>query len=110
MSNKASKVPSNNTVPRWAFTVIEGLLDVLGNVLLNVVLPHSLLRDLDGLALHLFAHVGGLDLGWGVLARARCGILQPRHPPARFADCGTFRRLIKLLTRPLAVKEAEWAW
>lgn len=69
MSNKASKVPSNNTVPRWAFAVIEGLLDVLGNVLLNVVLLHSFLRDLDGLALHLFAHVGGLHLGWEVLAR-----------------------------------------
>lgn len=71
MSNKRSKVPSNNTVPCWSFTVIKGLLDVLSNVLLDVVLLHGLLRDLDGLALHLFAHVGGLDLGWGLLAGAR---------------------------------------
>ena len=63
MGNKRTKVSSHNTVPGRSFTVVEGLLNVLGNVLFDVVLLHSLLGDLDGLTLHLFAHVGGLDLG-----------------------------------------------
>lgn len=62
MGNERAKVSADNTVPCRTFTVIEGLLDVLGDVLLNVVLLHSLLGDLDGLTLHLLAHVGGLDL------------------------------------------------
>lgn len=63
MGNKRTKVPSNNAMPGRSLAVIKGLLDVLSNVLLDVVFLHSLLGDLDGLALHLLAHVGGLDLG-----------------------------------------------
>ena len=87
MSNKGAKVPSDNAVPRWALAIIKGLLDMLGNILLDVVLLHSLLRDLDGLALQLFAHVCGLDLGciWLATAPIECALGLASQPPA---GCG----------------------
>jgi len=38
MGNKGSEIPADNAVPSWAFSLIEGLLDELSNVLFDAVL------------------------------------------------------------------------
>ncbi len=43
MSNERTKVPSDDAVPGRALSVVKGLLDVLGDVLLDVVFAHGFL-------------------------------------------------------------------
>lgn len=72
VSDKAAEISSHDAMPCRALSVIERLLDVLRNVLLNAELHHSLLRDFDGLILHLLGHVGRLDLSFQFLPGRLC--------------------------------------
>lgn len=44
MGDEAAKVPADDAVPCWALAVVKRLLDVLGDVLLDVELEHRFLR------------------------------------------------------------------
>ena len=68
----AAKVTADDAVPRWVVLFVELLLDVCGDVLLDVVLLHRLRRAVDSVLLHVLRHVGilyhGLPLGHGDVA------------------------------------------
>ena len=72
MGDIASKVFADDDVPGGVEASVELLLDLRGDVLLDVVLLERGARDVDGLLLHLLAHVDVLDHGLGdLLARGR---------------------------------------
>lgn len=101
MGHKAPEIPAHDTVPRRALAVVEGLLDVLRDVLLDVELGHGLLccwdisslsclpllpravllrrgcgrTDVNGLLLHVLAHIDRFDLccSWDRLVWMRRG-------------------------------------
>ena len=78
MRNVGAKVLPNDDVPGGPVAFIELLLDLRGDVLLDVVLFERGGRDVDRLLLHLLAHVDVLDdrlgAGAGLLGeRARVG-------------------------------------
>jgi len=52
-----TKVASNNAMPRGVMLLVELLLDVGGNVLLNVELLQRLGGAINRVLLHLFGHV-----------------------------------------------------
>jgi hypothetical protein len=68
MSNVASKVASDNAVPRRSFAVVESSLDVLGNVLLDGEFAHGFLSNIDSLSLHVVRHVCGFDSCFKLIA------------------------------------------
>jgi len=59
-----SKVTANDAMPGGVVLLIELLLDVGGDVLLNVVLLEGGKSDVDGILLHGLAHIGVLDHGF----------------------------------------------
>lgn len=59
----AAEVPSDDAVPRGVVLLVELLLDVGGDVLLDVVLLQGLCCTVHGVLLHVFRHVGVLDHG-----------------------------------------------
>jgi hypothetical protein len=59
----AAKVPSDDAVPGGVVLLVELLLDVGGDVLLDVVLFERLRGAVDGVLLHLLGHVRILDDG-----------------------------------------------
>lgn len=59
----AAKVATNNAMPGGVILFVKLLLDVSGNVFFNIVLIKSLQCRIDGIVLHLFAHVGILHDG-----------------------------------------------
>ena len=69
--HKTAKVASNDAVPGGALSLIEGLLDVLRDVLLDRELGHGFLSNFDGLLLHIFGHIGALDLSFKLLPGSR---------------------------------------
>lgn len=72
MGHVAAEVLANDDMPCWVEASVELLLDLRSDVLLNVVLLERGSRDVDGLLLHLLAHVDVLDDGLGhLLARGR---------------------------------------
>ena len=68
MGDIATKVLAHDDVPRRAMSSVKLLLDLCGNVLLDVVLFEGSGSDVYGLLLHLLAHVDVLDDGLGTLA------------------------------------------
>ena len=73
MGNVAPKVLSNDDMPGGSMSSVKLLLDLCSNILLDVVLFKSGRGDIDGLLLHLLAHVHILDdrLGPAILAIGR---------------------------------------
>ena len=71
MGDIAPKVFSDDNVPGGAMSLIKLLLDVRGDVLLNIVLFEGGRGDVDALLLHLIAHVDVFDdrLGAGATSR-----------------------------------------
>ena len=59
----AAKVLAHNDMPGGAEPLVKLLLDLSGDVLLDVVLLQGGRGDVDGLLLHLLAHVDVLDDG-----------------------------------------------
>jgi hypothetical protein len=101
MRDVAPKIPAYDTMPRRALAVIERLLDVLRDILLDIKLRHSLLRcsnissppprtaappclgdldgwcrrtDINGLLLHILAHIRRLDLRCSRRRLAGCAV------------------------------------
>ena len=68
MRDIASKVLADDDVPCGAVSSVELLLDLGGDVLLDVVLFESGGGDVYSLLLHLLAHVDILDDSLGALA------------------------------------------
>lgn len=95
MGHVAAEVLANDDMPCWVEASVELLLDLRSDVLLNVVLLERGSRDVDGLLLHLLAHVDVLDDGLGHLlargrevadGRGRCRVAFLSH--CRFYWCG----------------------
>ena len=63
-----AKVLADDDVPGRAVTLVELLLDLCGDVLLDVILFESGEGDVDGLLLHVLGHVDVLDGGLGAVA------------------------------------------
>lgn len=63
MSNITAKVLADDDMPCRAMSSIELFLDMCGDVLLDVVLLESSIRDVDRFLLELFAHIHILDDG-----------------------------------------------
>ena len=67
VSDVGSEVPANNTMPGGVVLLVELLLDVCGDVLLDVELLQGHIGTVDGVLLHLLVHVRvlyhGLTLG-----------------------------------------------
>merc|ERR1740137_426421 len=61
MSNIASKIPSNNSMPCWVVLFVELLLDECCNVFLDVVFFQGLCGAVYCVLLHLLGHVSILD-------------------------------------------------
>ena len=77
MCNIRAKVLSDDDVPGGPVASVELLLDLGGDVFLDVVLLKGGGGDVDGFLLHLLAHVDVLDDGFGagaVCLRDRAGI------------------------------------
>ena len=55
-------------MPGWVVLLVELLLDIGGDVLLNVEAIKGLGGDVDGVGLHLIRHVDVLDDGAAVLS------------------------------------------
>ena len=82
MGNVAPKVLSNDDMPSRPVSSVKLLLDLCSNILLDVVLFKGGGSDIDGLLLHLLAHVHVLyDCLWpAILAIGRvvalaCGLV-----------------------------------
>ena len=63
MGDIGSEITSDHTVPSWVVFLIELLLDVGGNVFLDIELFESNVGAINGILLHFFIHVGMLDDG-----------------------------------------------
>ena len=61
MSDITAKVLSDYNMPSWTIFSIKLLLDLGGNVFLDVVLLQCCGRDIDAVLLHLLAHIDVLD-------------------------------------------------
>lgn len=88
MGHVAAKVLANDDMPCRVEASVELLLDLRSDVLLDVVLLERGTRDVDGLLLHLLAHVDVLDDGLGHLlaggrevadGRGRCRVAFLSH-------------------------------
>ena len=66
VSDVAAEVTPDDAMPRRVVLFVELLLDVSGDVLLNVVLLQRLRRAIDGVLLHVLGHVRILDDGFSV--------------------------------------------
>jgi len=66
VSDVAAEVTSDDAMPRRVVLFVELLLDVSGDVLLDVVLLQRLRRAIDGVLLHVLGHVRILDDGFSV--------------------------------------------
>ncbi len=64
VSDIAAKILSNDNMPRWAMSSIKLLLDLSGDVFLDVVFLESRRRDVDRFLLHNLAHVDTFDDGF----------------------------------------------
>ena len=53
-----AEVAADDAVPGGRVLLVEGLLDVGGNVLLDVELLHGFLGAVDGFLLHFVGHIG----------------------------------------------------
>ena len=56
-----TEVAAHNAVPRRVVLLVELLLDVRGDILLDVELLHRLRRHLNRVRLHILRHIGVLD-------------------------------------------------
>ncbi len=65
MGNVAPEVSANDDVPGRTVALVKLLLDLRGDVLLDVVLLKSSRGDIHALLLHLLAHVDVLDDRFG---------------------------------------------
>jgi len=63
MCDVAAEIPSDDAVPRGVVLLVELLLDVGGNVLLDIVLLQGLRRTVHGILLHVLGHISILDYG-----------------------------------------------
>ena len=61
-----AEVAADDAVPRRVVLLVKLLLDVRGDVLLDVELLHRLRRNLGRVGLHVLRHVGVLDHGLAV--------------------------------------------
>jgi hypothetical protein len=68
MSDIAAKIFSDDNVPRRAMSSVELLLDLSGDVFLDVEFLEGRRRDVDRFLLHLLAHVNVFDDGFGATA------------------------------------------
>jgi len=59
----AAEVTADDAMPGWVVFLVELLLDVCGDVLLDVVLLESLGGAVYGVLLHVLGHVSILDYG-----------------------------------------------
>merc|ERR1719383_723913 len=66
MSDVAAEVTSDDAMPRRVVLFVELLLDVGGDVLLDVVLFQRLRGTVDRVLLHVLGHVRVLDNGFSV--------------------------------------------
>ena len=64
MGDVGAEVSAHHTVPCGVVFLVELLLDVCGNVLLDVELLQRYVGAVDGILLHLFVHVSVLDDGF----------------------------------------------
>lgn len=67
--NVAAKISAHNTMPGRVVFLVKFLLDIGSNVLLYVVLLHSLRGAVNGILLHVLRHVCILDHGLPVRHR-----------------------------------------
>ena len=68
----ASKILANNNVPRWALSSVKLLLDLSGDILLDVVFFEGGGRDVHALLLEILTHVDRFDDGfWATHAVVR---------------------------------------
>lgn len=65
MCHIAPKVLAHNDMPGRAMASVKFLLDLCGNVLLDVVFLESSGRDVDAFLLHVLTHIDILDDGLG---------------------------------------------
>jgi len=82
-----AEVPAHDAMPSGVVLLVELFLDVRRDILLDVVLFESLSRAVDGVLLHLFAHIGIFDDGFSL------GHFE------RIFDSKTFRLFEVLLSR-----------
>jgi len=68
MSNKASKVPSNDAMPCRSLAFIKSFLDMLSDILFDGKFLHGLLGEINYFLLHLFRHIRRLYLGFQFVA------------------------------------------
>jgi hypothetical protein len=61
-----AEVTADDAVPSGVVLLVELLLDVGGDVLLDVELLHGLGGDFGGVGLHVFGHVSVLDDGFTI--------------------------------------------
>ena len=69
VGNIGSEVPANNAVPGGVVLLVKLLLNVGGNVLLDVELLQSHVGAIDGVLLHLLVHVCVFDHGFSLGGR-----------------------------------------
>lgn len=69
---KGAEVASYDAMPGWTFALVESLLDVHGDVLLDAVLGHGFLCNINSLLLHILGHICRLDLRLQLLLLLCC--------------------------------------
>ena len=75
VSDIAAKILSNDNMPRWAMPSIKLLLDLSGDILLDVEFLESRRRYIDRFLLHFLRHVDIFDDGFQVVVALVGGVL-----------------------------------
>jgi len=107
MSDEASKVTTNYTMPCCTLAFVKLSLDILCNILLDVVLAHSILSNFDSFLLHIFIHIHSLDLGFqlGVVNLLFRHFERERDYRQRYSGNGESEHGVKKATGVIGGKE-----
>ena len=73
MCHITTEVPPHDAVPGGVVLLVKLLLDIGGNILLDVETVESLGGDIDSVSLHFIRHVDVLDNGAAILSHSENG-------------------------------------